>query len=148
MLDSVCGEIFILGLNELSVVKCPSLDHNGSPREIHRMIRPKRHFITLSKSAVGNPYENNSRLTLDQKIEGFDYLLWHTWHGNESMPEIVRQWFRARVDEYHSGRRIELVCDCAVLNDFDKSSNKIRNRLCHGYSLRNYILFLAGEGLP
>jgi len=107
----------------------------------------KRVYINKPNCPVRNPYDNIDGIMREEGIKLFDNLLWQQWHEDGQMPKSAKEWFTARVKEYKKGNDIDLVCNCRRFrgNDDDVGLRSKFQCDCHGYTLKNYIEFLAKE---
>tara|TARA_B100000965_G_scaffold359293_2_gene339246 strand:+ start:7889 stop:8317 length:429 start_codon:yes stop_codon:yes gene_type:complete len=95
----------------------------------------KRIFINRKDSPVKNHFEGLPLWTREEAIKAFDSDLWLK-HQKDSLEKPVKEWFKVRVKELMAGHSIDLVDDI----DHVESNND-----SHGYSLKNYIEYLAKE---
>ena len=95
----------------------------------------KRHFINRKDCPVKNHFEGLPSWSREEAIKAFDSDLWLK-HQKNSLEKPVKDWFNARVRELMAGHNIDLVDDIDCVNGIDDS---------HGYTLKNYIEYLAKE---
>ena len=95
----------------------------------------KRVFINRKDSPVRNHFEGLPGWSREEAIKAFDSDLWLK-HQKDSMEKLVKDWFIARVKELMAGHNIDLVDDIDCVKGNDDS---------HGYTLKNYIEYLAKE---
>ena len=95
----------------------------------------KRIFINRKDSPVKNHFEGLPNWSREDAIKAFDSDLWSK-HQKDSLEKPVKDWFNARVKELMAGHNIDLI------DDIDHSQGKNDS---HGYSLKNYIEYLAKE---
>ena len=119
----------------------------GSARVIDRADKPKRHFITRSKSPVGNVYERDKDLSRADQIEAFAHMFWTDWVSANQMPDAVAKWLEARADEINAGHYLDLVCDCRPYRSGDGIISKNAPADCHGNVLANFIYWRAAYKL-
>ena len=95
----------------------------------------KRVFINRKDSPVKNHFEGLPGWSREEAIKAFDSDLWLK-HQKDSLEKPVKDWFIARVKELMAGHNIDLVDDIDCVKGNDDS---------HGYTLKNYIEYLAKE---
>ena len=95
----------------------------------------KRILINRKDSPVKNHFEGLPSWSREDAIKAFDSDLW-TKHQKDSLEKPVKDWFNARVKELMAGHNIDLVDDIDYVKSDDDS---------HGYTLKNYIEYLAKE---
>ena len=95
----------------------------------------KRVFINRKDSPVKNHFEGLPSWSREEAIKAFDSDLWSK-HQKDSLEKPVKDWFNARVKELMAGHNIDLVDDIDHVEGINDS---------HGYSLKNYIEYLANE---
>ena len=121
--------------------------HMKPKRYVNKLNKPtKKFYINRKDSPVRNICEDFT--TREEAIKMFDKLLWDSWHACNAIEEPAREWFAARTKEYKEGHNIDLICDCRRFRGNDaKIGLPISNHPidCHGYSLKKYIEFLAGD---
>ena len=96
---------------------------------------PKKHFINRKDSPVKNHFEGLPNWNREDSIKAFDSDLWSKYQKN-SLEQTVEDWFIARVKELMAGHNIDLIDDI----DHVKTNND-----SHGYTLKNFIEYLAKE---
>tara|TARA_B100001029_G_C14786677_1_gene299535 strand:- start:90 stop:518 length:429 start_codon:yes stop_codon:yes gene_type:complete len=95
----------------------------------------KRIFINRKDSPVKNHFEGLPNWSREDAIKAFDNDLWSK-HQKDSLEKPVKDWFNARVKELMAGHNLDLVDDIEFVKDNDDS---------HGFTLKNYIEYLAKE---
>ena len=95
----------------------------------------KRVFINRKDSPVKNHFEGLPGWSREEAIKAFDSDLWSK-HQKDSLEKSVKDWFIAQVKELMAGHNIDLVDDIDYVTGNDDS---------HGYTLKNYIEYLAKE---
>ena len=95
----------------------------------------KRVFINRKDSPVKNHFEGLPGWSREEAIKAFDSDLWLK-HQKDSLEKPVKDWFIAQVKELMAGHNIDLVDDIDCVKGNDDS---------HGYTLKNYIEYLAKE---
>ena len=95
----------------------------------------KRVFINRKDSPVKNHFQGLPGWSREEAIKAFDSDLWLK-HQKDSLEKSVKDWFIARVKELMAGHNIDLVDDIDHVEGDNDS---------HGYSLKNYIEYLAKE---
>ena len=93
----------------------------------------KRHFINRKDCPVKNHFQGLPSWSREDAIKAFDSDLWLK-HQKNSLEKPVKDWFNARVRELMAGHNIDLVDDIDSVKFNDDS---------HGYTLKNYIEYLA-----
>ena len=94
-----------------------------------------KHFINRKDCPVRNHFIGLPKWRREDAVKAFDTYLW-SQHQKNAIEKSVKDWFNARVKELMSGHNIDLVDDI----DFVKSEDA-----SHGYTLKNYIEYLAKE---
>ena len=95
----------------------------------------KRVFINRKDSPVKNHFEGLPGWSREEAIKAFDSDLWLK-HQKDSLEKPVKDWFISRVKDLMAGHNIDLVDDIEFVKGNDDS---------HGYTLKNYIEYLAKE---
>ena len=95
----------------------------------------KRIFINRKDSPVKNHFEGLPCWSREEAIKAFDSDLWLK-HQKNSLEKPITDWFDARVKELMAGHNIDLVDDIDHVKGNDDS---------HGFTLKNYIEYLANE---
>ena len=95
----------------------------------------KRHFINRKDCPVKNHFQGLPSWSREEAIKAFDSDLWLK-HQKNSLETPVKDWFNALVRELMAGHNIDLVDDIDSVKVSDDS---------HGYTLKNYIEYLAKE---
>ena len=95
----------------------------------------KRVFINRKDSPIKNHFEGLPCWSREEAIKAFDSDLWSK-HQKDSLEKPVKDWFNSRVKELMAGHNIDLVDDIDHVEGYNDS---------HGYSLKNYIEYLAKE---
>ena len=95
----------------------------------------KRVFINRKDSPIKNHFEGLPSWSREEAIKAFDSDLWSK-HQKDSLEKPVKDWFNSRVKELMAGHNIDLVDDIDHVEGYNDS---------HGYSLKNYIEYLAKE---
>ena len=105
-------------------------------RDIRGMSKTaKRVFINRKDSPVKNHFEGLPNWSRQEAIKAFDSDLWSK-HQKDSLEKPVKDWFNARVKELMAGHNIDLIDDIDHVEGINDS---------HGYTLKNYIEYLAKE---
>ena len=114
---------------------------------IHGPNSPKRFFINEPKCPVRNPFDRIDGVVREEGIKMFDSLVWQSWHEDGNIPKAAKKWFEARVIEFKAGEDIDLVCNCRRFRGQDDAVGLQAKYPCdcHGYTLKNYIEFLANN---
>ena len=95
----------------------------------------KRVFINRKDSPVRNHFEGLTSWSREEAIKAFESDLWSK-HQKDSFEKLVKDWFNARVKELMAGHNIDLIDDIEHVKGNNDS---------HGYTLKNYIEYLAKE---
>ena len=95
----------------------------------------KKHLINRKDCPVKNHFIGLPQWSREDAVKAFDTYLW-SQHQKDAIEKPVKDWFNARVKELMAGHNIDLVDDIDHVNCSDDS---------HGYSLKNYIEYLAKE---
>ena len=95
----------------------------------------KKIFINRKDSPVKNHFEGLPGWSREDAIKAFDSDLWSK-HQKDSLAKQVKDWLNARVKELMAGHNIDLIDDIDYVEDINDS---------HGYTLKNYIEYLAKE---
>ncbi len=95
----------------------------------------KKHFINRKDSPVKNHFMGLPKWSREDAVKAFDTYLW-SQHQKDSIEKTAKDWFNSRVKELMAGHNIDLVDDIDCVKGTDDS---------HGYTLKNYIEYLAQE---
>ena len=95
----------------------------------------KKHFINRKDCPVKNHFIGLPKWSREDAVKAFDTYLW-SQHQKNSIEQPAKDWFSARVKELMAGHNIDLVDDI----DHVKANGD-----SHGYTLKNYIEYLAKE---
>ena len=95
----------------------------------------KKHFINRKDCPVKNHFLGLPNWSIEEAVKAFDSDLWSK-HQKDSLEKPVKDWFNARVKELMAGHNIDLIDNIDHVEDDNNS---------HGYSLKNYIEYLAKE---
>ena len=95
----------------------------------------KKHFINRKDCPVKNHFIGLPKWSREDAVKAFDTYLW-SQHQKDAIEKPARDWFNARVKELMGGHNIDLVDDIEYVKDNNDS---------HGYTLKNYIEYLAKE---
>ena len=95
----------------------------------------KRVLFNRKDSPVKNHFEGLPSWSREEAIKAFDSDLWSK-HQKDSLEKPVKDWFNAQVKELMAGHNIDLVDDIDHVEGHNDS---------HGYSLKNYIEYLANK---
>ena len=95
----------------------------------------KKHFINRKDCPVKNHFIGLPKWSREEAVKAFDSDLWLK-HQKDSLEKPVKDWFDARVKELMAGHNIDLVDNIDHVEDNNNS---------HGYSLKNFIEYLAKE---
>jgi len=95
----------------------------------------KKHFINRKDSPVKNHFIGLPKWSRKEAVKAFDTYLW-SQHQKDAIEIRAKDWFKARVKELMAGHNIDLIDDIDCVKGNDDS---------HGYTLKNYIEYLAKE---
>ena len=95
----------------------------------------KKHFINRKDCPVKNHFIGLPKWSREDAVKAFDTYLWQQ-HQKDVIEKPAKDWFNARVKELMAGHNIDLVDDIDYVKDKDAS---------HGFTLKNYIEYLAKE---
>ena len=95
----------------------------------------KKHFINRKDCPVKNHFIGLPKWSREDAVIAFDTYLW-SQHQKDAIEKTAMDWFNARVKELMAGHNIDLVDDIDCVKGIDDS---------HGYTLKNYIEYLANE---
>ncbi len=95
----------------------------------------KKHFINRKDCPVKNHFLGLPKWSREDAVKAFDNYFW-SQHQKDSIEKPAKDWFNARVNELMAGHNIDLIDDI----DFVKG-----NHDSHGFTLKNYIEYLARE---
>ena len=95
----------------------------------------KKHFINRKDSPVKNHFLGLPKWSREEAVKAFDTYLW-SQHQKDAIEKTTKDWFNARVKELMAGHNLDLIddIDCVKCNDYS-----------HGFTLKNYIEYLAKE---
>ena len=95
----------------------------------------KKHYINRKDCPVKNHFIGLPKWSREDAVKAFDTYLW-SQHQKDTLEPPAKDWFNARVKELMAGHNIDLI------DDIDRV---IGNNDSHGYTLKNYIEYLANE---
>ena len=95
----------------------------------------KKHFINRKDCPVKNHFIGLPKWSREDAVKAFDTYLW-SQHQKDAIEKPVKDWFNARLKELMAGHNIDLIDDIDSVKCDDDS---------HGYTLKNYIEYLAKE---
>tara|TARA_Y100001968_G_scaffold287897_1_gene289735 strand:+ start:49 stop:477 length:429 start_codon:yes stop_codon:yes gene_type:complete len=95
----------------------------------------KKHFINRKDSPVKNHFIGLPKWSREDSVKAFDTYLW-SQHQKDAMEKSAKDWFSARVKELMAGHNIDLIDDIDCVGGYEDS---------HGFTLKNYIEYLAKE---
>ena len=95
----------------------------------------KKHYINRKDCPVKNHFIGLPKWSREDAVKAFDTYLW-SQHQKDALENSSKDWFNARVKELMAGHNIDLIDDIDRVNGNDDS---------HGYTLKNYIEYLANE---
>tara|TARA_B100000579_G_scaffold435240_1_gene458018 strand:- start:109 stop:537 length:429 start_codon:yes stop_codon:yes gene_type:complete len=94
-----------------------------------------KHFINRKDCPVKNHFIFLPKWSREDAVKAFDSYVW-LQHQRDSMEKTVKDWFNARVKELMAGHNIDLIDDIDYVKSYSDS---------HGFTLKNYIEYLAKE---
>ena len=95
----------------------------------------KKHFINRKDCPVKNHFIGLPKWSREDSVKAFDTYLW-SQHKKDAIEKPAKDWFNVRVKELMAGHKIDLVDDIDYVHGNDDS---------HGFTLKNYIEYLAKE---
>ena len=95
----------------------------------------KKHYINRKDCPVKNHFIGLPKWSREDAVKAFDTYLW-SQHQKDALENPAKDWFNARVKELMAGHNIDLIDDIDRVNGNDDS---------HGYTLKNYIEYLANK---
>tara|TARA_Y100001968_G_scaffold222037_1_gene204878 strand:- start:156 stop:584 length:429 start_codon:yes stop_codon:yes gene_type:complete len=95
----------------------------------------KKHFINRKDCPLKNHFMGLPKWSRDDAVKAFDTYIWQQ-HQKDAIEKPAKDWLNSRVKELMAGHNIDLVDDI----DHVKCKNE-----SHGYTLKNYIEYLANE---
>ena len=94
-----------------------------------------KHFINRKDCPVKNHFRCLPKWSREDAVKAFDSYIW-LQHQRDSMEKTAKDWFNARVKELMAGHNIDLIDDIDYVKSYSDS---------HGFTLKNYIEYLAKE---
>tara|TARA_Y100001968_G_scaffold91358_1_gene82199 strand:- start:312 stop:743 length:432 start_codon:yes stop_codon:yes gene_type:complete len=94
-----------------------------------------KHFINRKDCPVKNHFIGLPKWSREDAVKAFDTCLW-SQHKKDAIDKPIKDWFCARVKELMAGHDLDLIDDIDHVKGNDDS---------HGFSLKNYIEYLAKE---
>ena len=95
----------------------------------------KKHFINRKDCPVKNHFLGLPKWSRDDAVRTFDTYLW-SQHKKDAIEKPIMDWFNARVNELMAGHNIDFIDEIDHVKSNDDS---------HGFTLKNYIEYLAKE---
>ena len=95
----------------------------------------KRHYINRKDCPVKNHFLGLPKWSREDAVKAFDTYLW-SQHQKDEIEKPLKDWFNARVKELMAGHNLDLIDDIDCVKGNDDS---------HGFTLKNYIEYLAKE---
>jgi len=95
----------------------------------------KRHYINRKDCPVKNHFLGLPKWSREDAVKAFDTYLW-SQHQKDAIEKPLKDWFNARVKELMAGHDLDLIDDIDFVKGNDDS---------HGFTLKNYIEYLAKE---
>tara|TARA_B100000212_G_C27157476_1_gene440226 strand:- start:15 stop:443 length:429 start_codon:yes stop_codon:yes gene_type:complete len=97
--------------------------------------KAKKHYINRKDSPARNHFLGLPKWSRVDAVRAFDTYLW-SQHQKDAIEELLMDWFAARVKELMAGHNLDLIDEIDFVNNNDDS---------HGFTLKNYIEYLARE---
>ena len=98
----------------------------------HKLIK---HYINRKDCPVKNHFLGLPKWSREDAVKAFDTYLW-SQHQKDAIEKPLKDWFNARVKELMAGHNLDLIDDIDFVKGNDDS---------HGFTLKNYIEYLAKE---
>ena len=95
----------------------------------------KKHYINRKDCPVKNHFIGLPKWSREDSVRAFDTYLW-SQHQKNAIDKTAKDWFNSRVRELMAGNNIDLVDDIDSVKGIYDS---------HGFTLKNYIEYLAKE---
>ena len=95
----------------------------------------KKHYINRKDCPVKNHFLGLPQWSREDAVKAFDTYLW-SQHQKDAIEKPLKDWFNARVKELMAGHNLDLIDDIDFVKGNDDS---------HGFTLKNYIEYLAKE---
>jgi len=95
----------------------------------------KKHYINRKDCPVKNHFLGLPKWSREDAVKAFDTYLW-SQHQKDAIEKPLKDWFNARVKELMAGHDLDLIDDIDFVKGNDDS---------HGFTLKNYIEYLAKE---
>ena len=95
----------------------------------------KKHLINRKDCPLKNHFLGLPKWTREDSVKAFDTYLWQQ-HQRDALEKPAQDWLNARVQELMAGHNIDLIDDIDHVRSNDDS---------HGFTLKNYIEYLAKE---
>lgn len=120
-------------------------DHRSNWDEVETK-RKDRHFITLSRSPVGNQFEHQKALSRLEQIDAHRKHIYEYWILKGEISFKASEWIDARVADFKAGIKVDLICDCRQRSRKPQAViGRNEPHDCHGHTLRGLILWRAVE---
>tara|TARA_B100000214_G_scaffold348879_1_gene301285 strand:- start:67 stop:498 length:432 start_codon:yes stop_codon:yes gene_type:complete len=95
----------------------------------------KKHYINRKDSPVKNHFSGLPKWSRNDAVRAFDTYIW-SQHQKDAIDKHLMDWFNARVNELMAGHNIDLIDEIDHVKINDDS---------HGFTLKNYIEYLANQ---
>ena len=114
-----------------------ALEGVKAPRRYVRGISgtAKKVFINRKDCPLKNRFLGLPKWSREDAVKAFDTYLW-SQHQKDAIEGPAKDWFNARVKDLMAGHNIDLIDNVDCVKD---------NHDSHGYTLKNYIEYLAKE---
>ena len=109
--------------------------HAGEPYVGEFSETAKKHYINRKDCPARNHFLGLPKWNREDAVKAFDTYLW-SLHQKDAIEKPLKDWFNARVKELMAGHNLDLIDDI----DCVKGNND-----SHGFTLKNYIEYLARE---
>ena len=95
----------------------------------------RKHYINRKDCPVKNHFLGLPNWSREDSVKAFDTYLW-SQHQKDEIEKTIKDWCNARVKELMAGHNLDLIDNI----DYVKGNNE-----SHGFTLKNYIEYLAKE---
>ena len=95
----------------------------------------RKHYINRKDCPVKNHFLGLPKWSREDAVVAFDTYIW-SQHQKDALDKPIKDWFNARVKELMAGHNLDLIDEIDFVVDNEES---------HGFTLKNYIEYLAKE---
>ena len=95
----------------------------------------RKHYINRKDCPVKNHFLGLPNWSREDSVKAFDTYLW-SQHQKDEIEKTIKDWCNARVKELMAGHNLDLIDNIDFVKGNDES---------HGFTLKNYIEYLAKE---